>query len=144
MKSVILRSESRNYPIGTGLSVARVIINANEKNHLSIELQSISEALISSGHTSLDQQAKALGVGRSTAWTITKNKHKLGRLSAKTINRILINPQTPPAVRVVVQQYLAEKNSDVVLKEQLTPSKRELNHPLIHPSRLRSATLLSQ
>ena len=70
--------------------MARVIKNANEKKTIySIELQSISEALISSGYTSLDQQAKALGVGRSTAWTITKNKHKLGRLSAKTINRIL-------------------------------------------------------
>jgi hypothetical protein len=53
--------------------------------------------------TSLDEQAKALGLGRSTAWTITKNKHKLGRLSAKTIDRILSNPQTPPAVRVVAR-----------------------------------------
>jgi hypothetical protein len=75
----------------------------------SIELQSISEALVSSGYTSLDQQAKALGVGRSTAWTITKNKHKLGRLSAKTINRILINPQTPANVRQVIQQYVAKR-----------------------------------
>jgi len=82
-----------------------------------IELERISEALISAGYMSLDEQAKALGLGRSTAWTITKNKHKLGRLSAKTIDRILANPQTPPAVRVVVQQYLA-KRSDVVLRKR--------------------------
>ncbi|MGC1895536.1 MAG: hypothetical protein WA763_17920 [Pseudolabrys sp.] len=97
---------------------------SDARNH-TIGLQRISEALIASGYTSLDEQAKALGLGRSTAWTITKNKHKLGRLSTKTIDRILHNPKTPPAVRVVVQQYLA-KRSDVVLrkrKRQLTPSK---------------------
>jgi hypothetical protein len=66
---------------------------------------SISEALIASGYTSLDEQAKALGLHRSTTWTIVKKKHKLGRLSAKTIDRILTNPQTPSAVRAAVQQY---------------------------------------
>jgi hypothetical protein len=71
----------------------------------SIELARISDALIASGYTSLDEQAKALGIGRSTAWTITKNKHKLGRLSAKTVDRILNNPQTPPSVRAIVQQF---------------------------------------
>jgi hypothetical protein len=65
----------------------------------------ISEALIAAGYTSLDEQAKALGLGRSTTWMITKNRHKVGRLSAKTINRILTNPQTPAAVRAAVQQY---------------------------------------
>jgi len=73
------------------------------------ELGRISDALISSGYTSLDDQAKALGIGRSTAWTITKNKHKLGRLSAKTINRILANPQTPPTVRALLHQYVAKR-----------------------------------
>ena len=68
----------------------------------------ISEALISSGCLTLDQQAKALGLRRSTAWNIIKNKHKLGRLSAKTIDRILKNHETPPTVRAVVQQYVAE------------------------------------
>jgi hypothetical protein len=75
------------------------------------ELDRISHALISSGYTSLDDQAKALGLGRSTAWTITKNKHKLGRLSAKTINRILANPQTPPAVRAVLHEYVTQRNA---------------------------------
>src|SRR5215475_2842088 len=69
------------------------------------KIQDITKALISSGYTSLDQQAQALGVHRSTAWTIIRNKHKLGRLSAKTIDRILSNPQTPPPVRVVIRQY---------------------------------------
>jgi hypothetical protein len=72
------------------------------------DLGSISEALIASGYASLDEQAKALGLHRSTTWTIIKKKHKLGRLSAKTINRILSNPQTPMAVRTAVQQYAAQ------------------------------------
>jgi len=75
----------------------------------STELGRISQALISSGYTSLDEQAKALGVHRSTAWTIIKNKHKVGRLSAKTIDRILSNPQTPPPVRMVIRQYVDKR-----------------------------------
>ena len=70
---------------------------------------SISEALIASGYTSLDEQAKALGLHRSTTWTIVKKKHKVGRLSAKTIDRILTNPQTPAAVRTAVRQYALQR-----------------------------------
>jgi hypothetical protein len=96
--------------------------NNNEVLVYSSELARISDALISSGYTSLDDQAKALGLGRSTAWTITKNKHKLGRLSAKTINRILANPQTPPAVRAVLQEYVAKRYGR--RKQRLTNSDR--------------------
>ena len=80
------------------------------------ELERI-EALIAAGYTSLDAQAKALGVHRNTAWTIVKNKHKRARLSAKTVDRILTNPGTPPPVRAVVQQYVA-KRSDLVLRKR--------------------------
>ena len=73
-------------------------------------LQDIADALIAVGYVSLDAQAKALGVHRSTAWTIVKSKHKLGRLSTKTTKRILANPDTPPSVRFVVQKYLAERS----------------------------------
>ena len=76
----------------------------------SVGIQHIREALVASGYTSLDQQAKALGVHRSTAWTIIKATHKLGRLSRKTTVRILANPDTPPSVRAVIQQYLAERS----------------------------------
>jgi hypothetical protein len=70
----------------------------------------IREALIACGYTKLDQQAKALGINRSTAWTIIKSKHKCGRLNNKTTQRILANPNTPPPVRVVVLQYLTERS----------------------------------
>jgi hypothetical protein len=76
----------------------------------SIELDRISEALIASGHISLDEQAKALGLCRSTAWVIIKKKYKFGRLNTKTIDRILSNTQTPPAVRMLVEQYVAKRS----------------------------------
>jgi len=82
--------------------------NSSVPRHYSVGLHDISDALISSGYTSLDEQAKALGLHRSTAWTIVKTKHKLGRLHTKTTARILANPNTPPSVRAVVQQYIAE------------------------------------
>ena len=62
-----------------------------------------------SGYSKLDQQAKALGLHRSTAWTIVKAKHKLGRLNAQTTRRILANSDTPPDVRSVIQKHLDER-----------------------------------
>jgi hypothetical protein len=94
-------------------------MQTNKTPVYSIELERISEALISSGYTSLDEQAKALGVSRSTAWTITKNKHKVGRLSARTINRILLNPQTPANVRQVILQYVAKRCAAIHGKRKL-------------------------
>ena len=75
-----------------------------------VGLQQIADALIACGYTSLDNQAKALGINRSTTWTIVKTKHKLGRLSTKTTKRILENCETPPSVRDVVRQYVAERS----------------------------------
>ena len=75
-----------------------------------IRLQDIADALVAAGYTSLDEQAKALGVTRSTAWNIVNGKNKLDRLARKTTKRILANPDTPPSVRAIIQQYLAERS----------------------------------
>jgi hypothetical protein len=125
-ENLILPRGSRNYAIAAelvGQSVAGAIsMHTDSKRAYSIELRHISEALISCGYTSLDEQAKALGVHRNTAWTIINNKHKLGRLSNKTIGRILANPLTPPAVSAVLLQYLAERCRAVQRKRnRLTP-----------------------
>jgi hypothetical protein len=72
------------------------------------KIQDITDALICSGYMSLDQQAKALGLHRATAWTIIKKKHKVGRLSAKTIERITTNPKTPPRVLAAIKKYVTE------------------------------------
>jgi hypothetical protein len=72
-------------------------------------IEHIADALVAAGYTSLDKQAKALGIHRATAWTIIKKKHKLGRLNPDTINRMLANRELPPSVRIVIEQYLAER-----------------------------------
>ena len=73
-------------------------------------IQHIADALVAEGCVALDKQAKALGVHRSTAWTIMRTKHKLDRLSLKTTNRMLASPELPPSVRIIVLQYLAERS----------------------------------
>jgi hypothetical protein len=40
-----------------------------------------------------------------------KAKHKRGRLSAKTTNRMLANPGLPASARSVIEQYLDERSS---------------------------------
>ena len=70
-----------------------------------VPVQQIADALVGAGYASLDEQARALGINRATAWTIIKTKHKLGRLNAKTTQRILANRDTPPTVRAVIEKY---------------------------------------
>jgi hypothetical protein len=96
--------------LSTRLETVRYIneIKSSRSRHRTIPVQAIAEALVAEGYTSLDKQAKALGLGRSTAWTIIKKKHKLGRLNAKTTHSILANPDTPASVRAVIQQYVAK------------------------------------
>src|SRR5262245_37662149 len=78
------------------------------KSRRKIPIQCIADALIEAGYTSLDEQSKALGLHRSTTWTIVKTKHKLGRLNTTTAQPILANPDTPPSVRAIIHQALAE------------------------------------
>src|SRR5262249_52383018 len=75
--------------------------------------QDITEALVAAGFQSLDAQAKALGLHRSTAWTIIRARHKLGRLSAKTTKRILANPELPQTVRLIVERYVTERSNGI-------------------------------
>jgi hypothetical protein len=72
-------------------------------------IQHITDALIAAGCTSLDRQAKALGIHRATAWTIIRKKHKRDWLNTNTTNRMLRNPELPQCVRAVIQRYVAER-----------------------------------
>jgi hypothetical protein len=78
-----------------------------------ITLLDIANAVIVEGYYSLDKQANALGIKRSTAWTIMKNKHKLGRLSEKTTSRMLAQPGLAPSVRAVILQYVMERSRNL-------------------------------
>ena len=75
-----------------------------------IPIQLLADALIKDGFHSLDEQAKALGLNRSTVWTIMKRKHKLGRLNTKTARRILANRRTPLSVQAIIRRMLSTKD----------------------------------
>jgi hypothetical protein len=92
------RSYSSRHPQSTAAMKARQ----------SAKIREIADALISEGFFTLDAQAKALGLCRSTTWTILKASHKSTGLSAKIIDRIL-EGQLPPLVRAKILEYVEEK-----------------------------------
>jgi hypothetical protein len=73
------------------------------------KIREIGHALASAGFCTLDDQAKALGIGRSTTWTILKATHKSSGLSAGLIERVLNSPELPPEVRDKVVEYARDK-----------------------------------
>jgi hypothetical protein len=75
----------------------------------SCKIREIGDALVSEGFLTLDQQADALGLCRSTAWTILRASHKCSGLSAALINRMLAAPRLPPLVRATILEYVEEK-----------------------------------
>ena len=56
-------------------------------------------------------QTKALGVPRSTAWTILQARHKNYGLSEKLIKRMLASQHLPPLVRSKIIEYREEKTA---------------------------------
>ena len=75
------------------------------------KIHEIGEALRAAGFVSLDQQAKVLGIGRSTAWSLLRAKHKSSGLSATIISRMLVHPVLPPQARAKIVEYVAEKSA---------------------------------
>ena len=70
---------------------------ADVKARQSSKIREIGEALITAGFVSLDAQAKALGLPRSTAWTILSAEHKGTGISARIICRMLSSKRIPRA-----------------------------------------------
>src|SRR5262249_57664579 len=62
---------------------------ARMKARQSSKIRELAEAVKSAGFLTLDEQAKALGLPRSTAWTIHKASHKTSGFSAPIINPLL-------------------------------------------------------
>jgi len=75
-----------------------------------LKIKELKDALVTSGFLKLDEQAKALGLPRSTSWTILRATHKSSGLSAATINSMLRAPHLPSIVRTKVLEYVEEKS----------------------------------
>ena len=75
------------------------------------KINEIRDALRSEGLIVLDQQARALGLCRSTTWTILQGAHKSSGLSVLVLRRMLDSPYLPDSVRFKIQEYVAEKSA---------------------------------
>ena len=82
---------------------------AEMKVRQSSKIRELGDALIAEGFFTLDQHAKALGLGRSTTWVMLKANHKASGLSTTVINRMLAAPRLPPLVRAKILEYIDEK-----------------------------------
>jgi hypothetical protein len=67
------------------ISPNHAVLDVKERQCLKIK--ELSDALVKAGLLSLDEQAAALGLCRSTTWTILTAKHKNYGLSGAIINR---------------------------------------------------------
>jgi hypothetical protein len=84
-------------------------VSVEMKARQSAKIRELAEAIQAAGFLTLDQQAKVLGLPRSTAWTLRKANHKASGLSASIINRMLACPQLPPLARSKIIEYVEEK-----------------------------------
>ena len=75
----------------------------------SSKIREIGMALSSAGFVTLDQQADALGLCRSTTWVILQAEHKNSGLSATVVNRMLGSARLPSPVRAKLIEYVREK-----------------------------------
>ena len=83
----------------------------NTKARQASKIRELGEALVHGGVLTLDEQAKVLGLARSTTWTILKASHKASGLSASVVRRMLAAPRLPHAVRAKILEYVTEKSA---------------------------------
>jgi len=81
------------------------------KERQAAKIKEISEALAGLGCSTVQQQAHALGLCRSTTWTVVNSVHKASGLSAHLINQMLAAPGLPPPVRDKINEYVRERLS---------------------------------
>ena len=76
-----------------------------------LKIEEIGRTLAECGFVQLEEQADALGLSRSTAWTVIRATHKTSGLCASTINRMLASDHLPLRVRLKLLEYIAVKMS---------------------------------
>ena len=81
---------------------------ARAKTLQALKLAEIRNALIKAGYRSAGEQAKILGVGRSTAWALL-NRNKRTGPSSVVLKHILSSPDLPPAVRHKIEEFIDDK-----------------------------------
>ena len=87
----------------------RVTSAASMKARQSCKIGELRDTLFAAGFHTIQEQSDALGICRSTAWTIFRTLHKNSGLSAAIINQMLASPQLPSAARTKILEYVDEK-----------------------------------
>jgi hypothetical protein len=82
---------------------------AESKLRQNVRIYDLGATLVESGFITLDEQSTALGLPRSTTWTIVSGNHKASGLSAAIIIRLLSAPHLPALVRIKLLTYVDEK-----------------------------------
>ena len=86
-------------------------IVARMKGRQCAKIRDLRQALIDAGYQSLDQQATALGLSRSTAWAVLQGHHKASGLSAAIIRRMMASQRLPPSASTVLLEYIKERSA---------------------------------
>ena len=114
-----------------------------------MKIGELRQALLDAEFVSLDQQARALGLTRSTTWSVLKGAHKATGLTASVIQRMLSSPTLPPKARRVIEEYVEQKSAGAYghgenrLRTFRTKLKRLMNHtagPVSKPLSIKSPT----
>ena len=82
------------------------------KERQACKIKELAVTLVTAGFVALDEQAKALGLSRSTTWTILQAKHKNYGLSAAVICRVLAKPDLNSRIRAKIIEYVPKKRQD--------------------------------
>ena len=102
------RNQAQRSSQGNGASVVTEM-----KSRQAAKIRELGQSLIDAGFVTLDQQSEALGLARSTTWTILRASHKGSGLSAAVINRMLLSPELPPLARRKILEYTTDKLAGV-------------------------------
>ena len=73
------------------------------------KIEEIRAALADAGFVALGEQAAALGLPRSTAWSVLNPTHRSSGLEARTISRILGSPRLFGPVQQKTLEYTQQK-----------------------------------
>jgi hypothetical protein len=82
---------------------------STSKTRQTSRIRELASALAADGLVTLGEQARALGLSRSTAWAVLKANHKASGLAAGTIKQMLSSPALPPRARATILTYVDEK-----------------------------------
>lgn len=73
-------------------------------------LRALRQTLIANGIDSLDEQAKALCLPRSTTWFVLQSNYKCRGLNAAQVVRMLRSQRLPENVRSIIVRYVHERS----------------------------------